>query len=117
MNATPDERIDVSDVRDEDKTYLRVYFQAALEGRTFRACKVTWLDPARGRVSFHVVFDDGSRSQALEVPSDVAFGEDRSDQVVYDDDTGARRTVLGFVPDGVLKRLVDKAFSLGPASS
>jgi hypothetical protein len=116
MNATADERIDVSDVRDEDKAYLLAYFQAALEGRSFRACKVTWLDPARGKVSFHVVFDDDSRSEALEVPTDVAFGEDRSDQVIYDDDTGARRTVLGFVPDGVLKRLVDKAFSVSPPS-
>ena len=112
MEATADGKVDVSDVRDEDKEYLRAYFQAALEGRTFRACKVTWLDPARGGVSFHVVFDDGSRSRVLEVPSDVAFGEDRSDQVVYDDDTGARRTVLGFVPDGVLKRLVGAAFSI-----
>jgi len=114
MNATADERIDVSDVRDEDKEYLLAYFHAALEGRSFRACKVTRLDPAQGRVSFHVVFDDGSKSEALEVPSDVAFVEDRSDQVVYDDDTGARRRVLGFVPDGVLARLVGEAFSVRP---
>ena len=114
MDARADEKIDVSDVRDEDKEYLFAYFHAAFEGRSFRACKVTWLDPARGRVSFHIVFDDGSRSETLEVPGDVAFGEDRSDRVVYDDDTGARRRILGFVPDGVLARLVGEAFSVRP---
>ena len=117
MNPTADERIDVSDVRNEEKEYLLAYFRAALKGRSFRACRVTWLDPARGGVSFQVVFDNGSRSEALEVPRDVAFGEDRSDQVVYDDDTGARRRVLGFVPDGVLARLVGEAFSARPAGT
>jgi hypothetical protein len=115
MTTPLEERIDVSAVRAEDQAYLRAYFRATLEGRSFRSCTVRRPDPDGGSVLFEIVFDDGSKSRTLDVPGDVAFGDDRRDQVVYDDDTGARRTVLGFVPDGVLKKLVDQAFSQAKA--
>lgn len=111
MTTAADARIDVSDVRPEDEAYLRAYFQAALEGRSFRSCKVRFPDPVEPGVRFEIVFDDGSKSRVLGVSDEVAFGADRSDRVVYDDDTGARRTVLGFAADGALCRLVDEAFS------
>jgi len=110
VTANIADKIDVSDVVADEQAYFEAYFGVALEGRSFGACYVTWRDRAEPRVSFHIVFDDGSRSETLEVSSEVALGEDRSDAVVYDDN-GARKTVLGFTEDGVLKGVVDGAFS------
>lgn len=110
MTATVEDRIDLSEVSADQKDYLRAYFAAALLGREFQSCKVTWLDPAEGSISFQVVFADGSKSPVLQVSSEVAFVQDRNDEVVYDDHSGARRTILGFVQNGALKGLVDNAF-------
>ena len=104
------DKIDVSDVVADEQAYVQAYFGAALEGRSFGTCTVTWRERADPRVFFSIVFDDGSRSETLEVSSEVALVEDRSDRVVYDD-SGARKRVLGFVDDGVLKGIVDSAFS------
>jgi len=106
-----DDKIDVSDVPEDDRDYLRAYFASALKDRGFRSCKVSYLHPGERRISFHVVFDDGSKSEVLDVPADIAFVQDRSDEVVYDDETGARRTLLGFVQNGVLATLVANLFS------
>jgi hypothetical protein len=106
-----DDKIDVSDVPEEHRSYLRAYFASALKDRPFRSCKVTYLHPGERRISFQLVFEDGSRSEAEDVPAEVAFERDRNDQVVYDDETGARRTVLGFVPNGVLEGMVASLFA------
>ena len=110
MTANIADKIDVSDVIADEQAYFQAYFGAALEGRSFKTCNITWRERDEPRVSFHIVFDDGSRSETLEVSSEVALVEDRSDGVVYDDN-GARQRVLGFVEDGVLKGIVDSAFS------
>jgi len=104
------DKIDVSGVVADEQAYFQAYFAAALEGRSFGTCNVTWRERADPRIFFSIVFDDGSRSETLEVSSEVALVEDRSDGVVYDDN-GARKRVLGFVEDGVLKGIVDSAFS------
>jgi len=111
LKPTIDNKIDVSDVPEEHRSYLRAYFASALKDRGFQSCKVTYLHPGGQRISFHVGFDDGSKSEAQDLPAEVAFERDRSDQVVYDDETGARRTVLGFVPNGVLEGMVANLFA------
>jgi hypothetical protein len=66
----------------------------------------------RGRASFRVVFDDGSRSEALEVPStspSAKTGAPRSSPKTTPAPGGGS---YGFVPDGVLARLVGEAFSV-----
>jgi hypothetical protein len=104
-----EDKVDVSAIRDEDKAYLRAYVSAALNGRSFRGCAVTWPQPTEGDVAVRLVFDDGSGSESIEVPAEVAFVLDRRDEVVYDD-SGRRKTVLGFAQDGVLKALIDSVF-------
>lgn len=110
MTDDTGDKIDVSAVAADQQDYVRKYFATALGGRSFESCSVTWSDRAQPQISFHIVFDDGSQSETLAVPSEIALGEDRADGVVYDDN-GARTRVLGFVPDGVLKGVVDVAFS------
>ena len=110
MTTTVEDRIELSEVAADERDYLRAYFAAALKGREFQSCKVTWLHAAEGWISFQVVFIDGSKSPVLQVPSEVAFVQDRNDEVVYDDLSGARRTILGFVQNGALKGLIDNAF-------
>jgi hypothetical protein len=76
-NATAEERIDVSDVRDEDWEYLLACFHAALE-----------------------------------VSSDVACSEGRSDQIVHDHDTGASGGSPVSCPTASFERIVGEAFSV-----
>ncbi len=109
MERHLEDKIDVSAIRDEDKSYLKAYLSAALSGHSFQSCAVTRPQPAEGDIRIQLVFDDGSSSASLAVPAEVAFVEDRRDEVVYDD-SGRRRTLLRFAEDGVLKGLIDKAY-------
>jgi len=62
--AMVEDKIDVSEVSEDDRNYPRAYFALALGDSGFRSCKVTLLHPGERRVCFHVVFDDGRSSSS-----------------------------------------------------